>query len=323
MNSEAHPAAPPQPLLSLDCVSRRLAGRSIVSEITLGLNKGEVLGLLGVNGAGKTTTLRLLAGVLAPDTGTVRVEGRDLYDEPQLGRRLIGYLPEIPPLHSELTVAEFLNFCARLHGVTKAKIGCAVERAIERCELGDVRRRLIGALSKGYRQRVGIAQAILHEPDLIVLDEPASGLDPVQALKLRALIRSLRNEHAVLLSTHVLSDVVACCDRVAILHEGRLRHQGRLDAMGDHRRLRIRVARALTATDWSAIACVAHSEAIDTSQWQVTLRPDCTPADLAAEIVNRAWGLTDLRDDNTALEEIFLRIASSDPVSDPAVAEAA
>lgn len=220
---------PPAPTLALHQVGRVLAGRDAVRGLALELRRGEVLGLLGVNGAGKSTTLRMIAGVLAPSRGSVRLGGEDLYEHPELARRRIGYLPEVPPLHAELTPVEFLAFCARLRGLARTNVAAAVDRAIDRCELGEVRRRPIAALSKGFRQRVGLAQAILHEPELVVLDEPASGLDPVQALKLRALVRGLGTEHAVVLSTHVLPDVAACCDRVAILHRGELRHVGPTD----------------------------------------------------------------------------------------------
>ncbi len=214
------------PLLALEAAGCVLAGRSVVRGLDLTVANGEVLGLLGVNGAGKTTTLRMLVGVLTPSSGTLRFAGQDLQEHPELARRGIGYLPDQAPLHAELTPVEFLRFCARLRGVPRGEVAAAVARTIERCGLGEVRRRLIGALSRGWRQRVGIAQAIVHEPRLVVLDEPAAGLDPVQALRLRELVRALGRESAVVLSTHVLSDVAACCDRVAILHEGMLRHSG-------------------------------------------------------------------------------------------------
>ena len=221
-------------LLQLQGVSRRLAGHPIVDGVTLALDRGGVLGLLGVNGAGKTTTLRMIAGVLAPSAGKVLFDGRDLGEEPALARRL-GYLPETPPLYAELRVDEYLAFCARLRGMRAADTRKAVERVIERCGLVEMRRRLCGNLSKGYAQRAGIAQAIVHDPDLIVLDEPASGLDPVQAASIRELVRELGRDHAVILSTHLLHDVIACCARVAILHRGRLRHDGAVvDLAGDN-----------------------------------------------------------------------------------------
>jgi ABC-2 type transport system ATP-binding protein len=296
-------------ILALQRVSRRLDGRAVVRELNLELRRGEVLGLLGVNGAGKTTTLRMVAGVLAPNSGRVLLGGEDLYERPELARRRIGYLPETPPLHAELTAEEYLRFCARLRGLARRAVAPAVARVIERCELGDVRRRPMTALSKGFRQRVGLAQAILHEPELIVLDEPASGLDPVQAIKLREIVRSLGHEHAVVLSTHVLPDVVACCDRVAILHRGELRHAGDLHA--DERALRLRVARRLHPVDWLALPAVAGAEAIDGVHWRVRLQPGAQISDLAAAVVERGFGLEELRLDGNSLEATFLAIAAT------------
>ena len=218
------------PTLRTDRISRTLAGRRVVDALSLDVARGEVLGLLGVNGAGKSTTLRMIAGVLAPDSGEVRLAGEDLYEAPELARRGIGYLPERAPLHAELDVAEYLTFCARLHGLSRRDAAAAVTREIERCDLGDVRRQLIAQLSKGFQQRVGIAQALLHQPAVVVLDEPASGLDPVQSLRMRELIRALRADHAVILSTHLLAEADACCDRIAILHRGVLRHDAPVTA---------------------------------------------------------------------------------------------
>lgn len=231
------PASPP--LLLLHAVSRSLAGRVVVRGLSLQVQRGEVLGLLGVNGAGKSTTLRLVAGVLAPDAGRVALDGNDLYEEPERARRGIGYLPERAPLHAELTVGEYLGFCARLRGLTREGARVAVAREIERCDLGEVRQRLIGQLSKGFQQRVGLAQSLLHEPALVVLDEPASGLDPVQAVRMREIVRSLRANQGVILSTHQLAEAQTSCDRVAILHEGELRHVGTPDGDLEARFLRI------------------------------------------------------------------------------------
>lgn len=298
------------PVLALASVSRDLAGRRVVRDVDLVLAKGEVLGLLGVNGAGKSTTLRMIAGVLAPSAGRVLVDGEDLAEAPGLARREIGYLPEVPPLHVELSVTEFLAFCARLHGLA-GDADTAVARAIDRCGLGDVRRRLIGALSKGFRQRVGLAQAILHEPSLIVLDEPASGFDPVQALNLRELVRSLGADHAVVLSTHVLPDVVACCDRVAILHEGALRYEGRLaDPAGAG--IFVRTSKSIDAGDWLELPIVADATpaAAGGTAWRIRLRDGATTSMLAAAIVERAFGLEELRAGNAALEETFMEIAA-------------
>ena len=224
--------APTPSLLQLRAASRVLAGRRVVADLNLNLDRGSVLGLLGVNGAGKSTTLRMIAGLLTPSSGQVLIGGADLREQPAVARRL-GYLPEQAPLYAELRVDEYLRFCARLRGMRGAAVIQAVGHVIDRCGLGEVRRRLLGNLSKGFQQRAGIAQAIVHAPELIVLDEPASGLDPLQAVQIRALVRELGQEHAVILSTHLLPDVQACCERVAILHEGRLHYDGPRQALGN------------------------------------------------------------------------------------------
>ena len=307
------------PALSLDQVCRSLSGRAIIEDLSLTLDRGEVLGLLGINGAGKSTTLRMISGMLAPSSGKVKLAGLDLYEHPACARRDIGYLPEEPPLYGELNVEEYLGFCARLHGIARPAIKAAVEKAIERCELGEMRHRLTSLLSKGFRQRVGLAQAIVHEPALIVLDEPASGLDPIQALRLRELIRALADEHAVVLSTHVLSDVLACCDRVAILHRGRLRHSAELADLDAGGALRVRVERVLGERDWASIAFVARAEAIDAQRWRIFLRDGTDASQLASAIAERGFGLQELRADNNALEDTFVSIAG-EPVAARAAA---
>lgn len=216
-------------LLNVADVTRRRAGRMAVEGISFSLNRGEVLGLLGVNGAGKSTTLSMLAGALRPDSGRIELDGRDFVAEPALARRLLGWLPESAPLWPELSVDEHLVAFSRLRGATLAAARQATDAIVARLQLGDLRRRLAGVLSQGQRQRLGLACALVHDPALIILDEPANALDPVQVGELRRLIRERAAAGAaVILSTHVLGEVVAVCDRVAILHEGRLRHDAPL-----------------------------------------------------------------------------------------------
>lgn len=210
-------------LVRAEGVRRTHAGRVAVADLTLVLARGEVLALLGVNGAGKSTLLRLLAGVLKPDAGTIRIAGEDLLANPSAARRLVGYLPERTALYRELTVVESLDFCLRLRGFGGAAARAARDAAIARCGLADVARRLTGVLSRGQQQRVGVAQAIAHSPALLLLDEPTAGLDPVQAAAFHALVRELRSAAAVVLSTHHLDEARACADRVALLAEGRVR----------------------------------------------------------------------------------------------------
>ena len=210
-----------QILLSAQGLRKNYAKHSAIIDLALTVCKGEVLGLLGVNGAGKSTTMQILSGVIAPDAGSVVVSEYDLLAQPMLAKRKLGYLPEQPPLYKELTVAEYLQYCAKLHGVPKTQQAKAFQHVLERCGLTEVPKRLIGNLSKGFQQRVGIAQAIIHNPDVIILDEPTVGLDPLQITQIRSLIQDLGKSHGIILSTHILPEVQAICDRVQILHKGR------------------------------------------------------------------------------------------------------
>lgn len=238
-------------LLHLEHVSRRLSGREVLHDLTFSLQRESVLGLLGVNGAGKSTTLAIIAGVLRPDAGTVRIDDRVVNDDLRTIRARIGWVPESVPLWPELTVAESLDACGRLRGLSKSARRTASERELARLELQAVAHRLCGQLSLGQKRRVGLAQALLHEPDLLVLDEPGNGLDPVQTAQLRELIGKLRPGRGIIFSSHELVEVEATCDRVVILHEGRVRHDAPLD--GERGRLDAQF-RAIAAQPASAAA---------------------------------------------------------------------
>ena len=193
-----------------------------VRDASFSVRRGETVGLLGLNGAGKSTTLDMLAGTLVPDAGAVLIGGHDLADEPLEARASLGYLPDRPPVVDDMRVADYLGLAARLRRVPKRDVAARVDAAIDECALGDVRRRRVGALSKGYRQRVGIAQAIVHRPALVLLDEPGSGLDPRQREELRGLVRRLGERSAVVFSTHLLAEVRSACDRILVMHRGTL-----------------------------------------------------------------------------------------------------
>lgn len=195
-----------------------------VENVSLELKRGEVLGLLGPNGAGKSSTMRMITGNIRPDSGKVSLCGIDLYDKPLQAKARLGYLPEVPPLYREMRVDDYLRFAAKLHGAKE------IETAKQKCGLKEVGRRLIGSLSKGYQQRLGIAQAIVHDPEIVVLDEPTSGLDPNQIREIRALIREIGNSRGVILSTHILSEVESICDRVEILNHGKQVYSGKIEA---------------------------------------------------------------------------------------------
>jgi ABC-2 type transport system ATP-binding protein len=209
-------------LISANQLTRYYGKHCAVNQVSFSLAKGQILGFLGANGAGKTTTLQMLCGNLAPSSGEIIVNGFDMLTQPKLAKRSLGYVPDTPPLYKELSVNEFLRYCAELHGVPKADITSAVQLAEQRCGLTDVANRLIGNLSKGFQQRIGIAQAIVHNPDVIVLDEPTVGLDPLQIIEIRRLIRELGQEHGVIFSTHILSEVQEVCTDVMIIQQGQI-----------------------------------------------------------------------------------------------------
>lgn len=208
--------------LSAQNLCRNYGSYAAVDKVNLQLRRGEVLGLLGPNGAGKTTTMRMLTGNLAPSTGSIEICGIDLLDKPQQAKAHLGFLPEIPPLYQDMTVDEYLLFAARLHRVSKQTVRTVLGNVKQRCGLEDRGEHLIGNLSKGFQQRVGIAQAIIHSPDVIILDEPTVGLDPNQIREIRKLIRELGVSSSVILSTHILSEVESVCDRVQIMHQGNM-----------------------------------------------------------------------------------------------------
>ncbi|HFC92121.1 MAG TPA: ABC transporter ATP-binding protein [Leucothrix mucor] len=205
-----------------------------LNDISVTLYQGEVLGLLGQNGAGKSTTMQLLTGNLAPARGTIRINSIDLQDQPIEAKRQLGYLPETPPLYRDMRVLEYLRYCARLHDISKANLETAINKVLKRCGLEDMQQRLIGNLSKGYQQRVGIAQAIIHEPAVIILDEPTVGLDPIQIQEIRDLIKKLAQDHSVILSTHILQEVEAVCDRVQIIKKGQTVFVDSLDKLKNY-----------------------------------------------------------------------------------------
>jgi ABC-2 type transport system ATP-binding protein len=207
-------------LISAKQLTRYYGKHCAVNNVSFELARGQILGFLGVNGAGKTTTLQMLCGNLAPNSGEIYINGFDMQTQPKLAKRSLGYVPDTPPLYKELSVHEFLRYCAQLHGVAKADITAAVKLAETRCGLSDVTDRLIANLSKGYQQRIGIAQAIVHNPDVIILDEPTVGLDPLQIREIRSLIRELGQNHGVIFSTHILSEVQEVCTDVMIIRQG-------------------------------------------------------------------------------------------------------
>jgi gliding motility-associated transport system ATP-binding protein len=210
-------------LIQVSNLSKRYGNFQAVDGVSFNLKKGEILGFLGPNGAGKTTVMRIITSFLSATGGNVKVAGHDVFDEPLAVKRQIGYLPETPPLYSEMRVREYLGFCGRIKGIHSSReLNKRLKYVIERCALGEVQKRHIHKLSKGYRQRVGLAQALIHNPPILILDEPTSGLDPHQIIEVRRLIRQLAGEHSILLSTHILPEANLTCDRILIINRGKI-----------------------------------------------------------------------------------------------------
>ena len=219
-------------MIEVHQLTKNYGDRTAINQLTFSVARGEILGFLGQNGAGKTTTMKILTGFMPASTGTASVGGYDVFEHPIEVKKRIGYLPETPPVYPELLVYEYLSFVADLKGVARADKRKQIDKAVELCQLGDVRRRLIGNLSKGYRQRVGLAQALIHDPEVLILDEPTVGLDPKQVTEARNLIKGLRKEKTVIYSTHILSEVAATCDRIIAIDKGNIVAQEALNPMG-------------------------------------------------------------------------------------------
>jgi ABC-2 type transport system ATP-binding protein len=307
--------------LAATALSRYYGGNRAVHDISLELRRGEVLGLLGPNGAGKTTTMQMITGNLAPSSGAVSVCGIDLIDRPTAAKARIGYLPEVPPLYRELRVDEFLKLAGRLHKVKKSELGAAVLRAKNRCGLSDMGQRLIGSLSKGYQQRVGIAQALIHEPEVIILDEPTVGLDPNQIREIRALIRSLGSEHSVILSTHILPEVEAICDRVQILHRGELVFSDSIGGLRQFRgghSLQVALHRPPPAAELSAVAGGAEITQVNANAFRIKPENGKDPTEaIVRTSVERDWGLYQLQPAHASLEEVFVHLTRQEADEGP------
>jgi ABC-2 type transport system ATP-binding protein len=292
-------------------LTRQFGERVAVDKVSFELNRGEVLGFLGPNGAGKTTTMQMLTGNLAPSAGQVEICGIDMLDRPTDAKARIGYLPETPPLYRDLTVNEFLQLAGRLHRVPKKELPAAVESAKQRCGIGDVGQRLIGALSKGYQQRVGIAQAIIHNPDVVILDEPTVGLDPNQIRDIRALIRELGGAHSVILSTHILPEVEQVCSRVQIIHKGRLVFADTLGGVSAFkgRSLMLGLRNPPPIEALASVPGVARVEPARGGLFRVEPAPDTDPVDALVQAAwDGKWNLFQLAPAVSSIEDVFVQL---------------
>jgi ABC-2 type transport system ATP-binding protein len=294
-------------------LTRRYGPNVAVSNLDLTLRKGEILGLLGPNGAGKSTTMKMLTGNLATSDGDIRIKGVSLREQPKLAKSHLGYLPEQPPVYPELTVDEYLGYCAGLHGVTKKDIATAVASAKRDCGLGDVGARLIGNLSKGYQQRVGIAQAIIHRPPVVILDEPTVGLDPIQIREIRTLIGELGKSHSVILSSHILPEIQAVCSRVMIIARGLVVYNEPTSATQGEASVIAGFKRPPEAVLLAGIDGVDGASPLGAGRFLVSPRKGADPREaLAKAAAQNDWGLIELHAQQRTLEEIFVELTSGD-----------
>jgi ABC-2 type transport system ATP-binding protein len=310
-------------LITVENLSKRYATKMAIEGMSFQVEKGEILGFLGPNGAGKTTTMRIITGYMPASEGTVRVDGYDVFDNPLDVRRRIGYLPENPPLYLEMTVMGYLRFVAKIKGVPKDKIHQEVARVMERASIADVKERIIAKLSKGYKQRVGIAQALLNDPPVLILDEPTIGLDPKQIHEVRELVKDLAGQHTVVLSTHILPEVEQTCHRVIIIDRGkivavdtpqnlRLQLQGAervsIEVQGPASEI---ISKLKAMPGVVNIQKIAENDSRHRFQVEGELRKDIR-SDLARTIVQNGWGLYELQSAAMSLEDIFLKLTTAE-----------
>ena len=319
-------------MIEVQHLTKRYGRVTAVDDVSFRVERGEILGFLGPNGAGKTTTMRILTGYMPATEGRATVAGYDIFDKPIEAKRRIGYLPETPPLYPDMTVREYLDFVARIKGVPPKEKKDRVTGVMQRAHVADMANRHCAKLSKGYRQRVGLAQALIHNPEVLILDEPTAGLDPKQIIETRELIRSLAGDHTIVLSTHILPEVSQTCHRVVIINKGRVvavdtpenltaRLRGaetmyvQVDAGGADAAAALTALPGVTRVALSERRNVIEAFEVESERGQDIRR------EIARAIVNRGWGLLELRPMRMSLEEIFLQV-TTDEREEAAIAEA-
>src|ERR1700723_3747980 len=322
-------------MIKVQGLTKRYARTVAVDNISFEVEKGQIVGFLGPNGAGKTTTMRILTCFLSPTAGTASVAGFDVLEQPLEVKKRIGYLPETPPLYPEMETAEYLRFVGKLKGLSGAELEKRVNYVCERCFVADVRNKLLGKLSKGYRQRVGLAQAIIHNPDVLILDEPTAGLDPKQINETRDLIKGLAGDHTIILSTHILPEVEQTCEQVLIINKGKLVATDSVRNLQTRARdaesLLLEVTARDGILDFAAVQrrleqiagvsrVVAKQNPQNRSSFEVESGKGFVRGDLARAVVESGWDLNELRPSAMSLEEIFLQLTGKEAAATEEVA---
>jgi len=314
-------------MIEVDGISKRFGPIVAVDDVSFNISRGEILGFLGPNGAGKTTTMRILTGYIFPDTGTAKIAGYDIFESPIEVRKHIGYLPENNPLYTDMSVWDYLEFIAQVRDIPKSERRKRIDEVIQICGLESVIYRDIDELSKGYRQRVGLAQCMIHDPDILILDEPTSGLDPNQIVGIRELIKELGREKTVIISTHILPEVSATCNRVIIINQGKIVADGSPDELSDMAKGKLSIFVSLRAQKEDVEAKLSELPWIESfievsSTEEGALRYKITPSDgdgrteeLFKLAVQNGWIITELYREKATLEDVFRQLTTRDEVA--------
>ena len=306
-------------MINVHNITKRYGNLLAVDNVSFQLEKGDVLGFLGPNGAGKTTTMRIITGYMPPSKGTVYIGNVDIFENPLEAKKQLGYLPENPPLYSEMIVKDYLDFVAEIKGVSGKFKSQRISYVLDQCGIGDVRKRVIAHLSKGYKQRVGIAQALINDPSVLVLDEPTNGLDPMQIIEIRRLIKSLASHRTVILSTHILPEVTMICSKVIIINEGKIALEQSLEKLSeklsDTQKYYLKIKHNGEGVKEKLLSLkeVSDVKTLENKEFVIEPRKGAVLTEKVAEIaMKNKWGLVEVRPVAQTLEEIFLKVISSE-----------
>ena len=307
-------------VIEVNNLCKNYGERKAIQDINFKISQGDVVGLLGPNGAGKSTTMKIITGFMAPTSGVAKICGIDVYENPIEVKKRIGYLPEAPPVYLDMTIQEYLNFVSDLKLVPSAKKKALIEKALQKTQLLDVRTRLIKNLSKGFRQRVGIAQALVSDPDVLVLDEPTVGLDPKQVAEVRELIKELKGQHTIILSTHILPEVQATCNRVIIIHNGQIKAEDSIENIEKLNQSLITVnvrtkKDILLTSEFKKIAGVEGVEEVGTTSYRIHVKDEDVLDLIAQQILKSGAGLRELTPARENLEDVFLKLTYGSSVN--------
>ncbi len=306
-------------MIRVSNLTKTYGPRAAIQDISFEVGKGQIVGFLGPNGAGKSTTMKILTAFMPATSGTVHIAGFEVFENPLEVKKRVGYLPENPPVYLDMLVADYLSFAAKIHGVESNKVRAAVDRVLEKVALGDVRGRLIGNLSKGYRQRVGLAQAILHEPEVLILDEPTVGLDPKQIIEIRNVIRGLAGQHTVILSSHILPEVTATCQRVIVINRGKIVDQGTIEELSSHLHKGLVYSISVKKPSPDGLKSIqtipgVHRVTDQGSKWMIEMDPNAGEIrDRIVDVaVQKGLGVLEFRSEKMSLEEVFLELTTNE-----------